>query len=70
MSLSHYRHSQFRRIEASLRRSDPQLAGMLGMFGRLCADQRMPTRSKRPPGSTDPAGAADAGDVVIRSGEK
>jgi hypothetical protein len=26
MSLSHYRHSQLRRIEASLRRSDPKLA--------------------------------------------
>jgi hypothetical protein len=48
MSLSHYQHSQLRRIEASLRRSDPQLAGMLGMFGRLCPGQRMPTGEQAP----------------------
>jgi hypothetical protein len=37
MSLSHYEQSRLCRIEASLCRSDPKLAGMLGMFGRLCA---------------------------------
>jgi hypothetical protein len=33
MSLSHYQHSQLRRIKASLRRSDPKLASMPAMFG-------------------------------------
>jgi hypothetical protein len=37
MSLSHYEQGRLCRIEASLCRSDPKLAGMLGMFGRLCA---------------------------------
>ena len=48
MSLSHYQRSQRRRIEASLRRSDPKLAGMLGTFGRRCAGQRMPTWEQAP----------------------
>ena len=44
MSLSHCEQSRLRCIEASLCRSDPKLAGMLGIFGRLCAGQRMPAR--------------------------
>ena len=42
MSLSHHHHNQLRLIGASLLRSDPQLAAMLSMFGRLCAGQAMP----------------------------
>jgi hypothetical protein len=48
MSLSHYQRSQRRRIEASLRRSDPKLASMLGMFGRPGASQRMPAWEQAP----------------------
>jgi hypothetical protein len=48
MSLSHYQRSQRRRIEASLRRSDPKLASMLGMFGRPGAGQRMPAWEQSP----------------------
>jgi len=48
MSLSHYEQSRLSRIEASLCRSDPKLAGMLGMFGRLCAGQRMPVWEQAP----------------------
>ena len=48
MSLSHYEQSRLSRIEASLCRSDPKLAGMLGMFGRLCAGQRMPAWEQAP----------------------
>jgi len=48
MSLSRYQHSQRRRIEASLRRSDPKLASMLGMFGRPGAGQRMPAWEQAP----------------------
>ena len=55
MSLSHYQHSQRRRIEASLRRSDPKLASMLGMFGPARASA-CPPGSKRPPARPDPAG--------------
>ena len=48
MSLSHYEQSRLCRIEASLCRSDPKLAGMLGMFGRLCTGQRMPAWEQAP----------------------
>ena len=48
MTLSHSEQSRLSRIEASLRRSDPKLAGMLGMFGRLCAGQRMPAWEQAP----------------------
>ena len=48
MILSNYEQSRLCRIEASLRRSDPKLAGMLGMFGRLCPGQRMPAWEQAP----------------------
>jgi hypothetical protein len=35
MSLSHRQHEQLRRIDASLRRSDPELRAKFDMFGRL-----------------------------------
>jgi hypothetical protein len=41
----HYR--QLHRIEIRIQRSDPQLAGMLGIFGRLFADQAMPSWEQR-----------------------
>ena len=59
MSLSHYQRSQRRRIEASLRRSDPKLASMLGMFGRPGAGQRMPDGEQAAlPARPDPAAGA------------
>jgi Protein of unknown function (DUF3040) len=42
MSLSHHHQNQLQLIEAGLRRSDPQLAARLSVFGRLCAGQAMP----------------------------
>jgi hypothetical protein len=43
MSLSYRQELQhLRRIEAGLRRSDPHLGGMLGVFGRLYAGEGMP----------------------------
>ena len=42
MSLNHRQRHQLYRIEARLLRSDPQLAAMLAVFGRLAAGQRMP----------------------------
>ena len=42
MSLSPHHQNQLHFIGASLLRSDPQLAAMLSMFGRLCAGQAMP----------------------------
>ena len=48
MSLSHYEQSRLCHIEASLYRSGPKLAGMLGMFDRLCAGQRMPDWEQAP----------------------
>jgi hypothetical protein len=42
MSLNHRQRHQLHRIETRLLRSDPQLAAMLGVFGRLSAGQRMP----------------------------
>ncbi len=42
MSLNYRQRRQLSRIQAGLRRSDPQLAAMLNVFGRLSAGQRMP----------------------------
>jgi hypothetical protein len=42
MSLNHHHQRQLSRIESRLFRSDPHLAAMLAVFGRLSADQRMP----------------------------
>jgi Protein of unknown function (DUF3040) len=42
MSLNHHQQRQLHRIESRLLRSDPHLAAMLTVFGRLAADQRMP----------------------------
>jgi hypothetical protein len=43
MSLNHRQRYQLHRIEARLLRSDPQLAAILGVFGKLSANQRMPS---------------------------
>jgi len=42
VSLSRHHQNQLQLIEAGLRRSDPQLAARLSVFGRLSADQAMP----------------------------
>lgn len=42
MSLNYHEQVQLHRIESRLLRSDPHLAGMLAVFGRLSAGQRMP----------------------------
>jgi membrane-associated phospholipid phosphatase len=42
MSLNHRQLHRLHRIESGLRRSDPQLAAMLAMFGRLSAGQHLP----------------------------
>jgi hypothetical protein len=46
MSLNYRQQRQLQRIESLLLRSDPQLAAMLTMFGRLAAGQRMPVREQ------------------------
>ena len=46
MSLNYRQQRQLQRIESLLLRSDPQLAAMLAMFGRLSAGQRMPVRGQ------------------------
>ena len=46
MSLNYHQQRQLDRIESRLLRSDPQLAAMLAMFGRLAAGQRMPVREQ------------------------
>jgi hypothetical protein len=43
MSLSHHQQRQLHRIESGLLRADPQLAEMLGIFGKLTAGQAMPS---------------------------
>ena len=43
MSLSHHQQHQLYRMEAGLLRTDPKLAAMLGVFGKLSAGQAMPT---------------------------
>jgi len=46
MSLSHRQHKQLRRIDAGLRRSDPELRAKFDMFGRLYQDQDMPVSER------------------------
>jgi len=48
MSLNHRQRYQLRLIETRLLVSDPRLAGMLGMFGRLCAGHGMPAWEQVP----------------------
>src|SRR5260370_24914582 len=48
MSLSRRQQRQLYRIESGLLRADPQLAAMLGIFGRLSASQAMPSWEQVP----------------------
>jgi uncharacterized membrane protein YccC len=49
MSLNYRQRRQLHRIEAGLRRADPHLGVMLGIFGRLYPDQEMPGWEQMPP---------------------
>ena len=48
MSLSHHQQRQLYRIESGLLRADPQLAAMLGIFGKPSAGQAMPSWEQVP----------------------
>ena len=48
MSLSYRQQRQLRSIEASVRRTDPDLGAMLGIFGRLYPNQDMPSWEQVP----------------------
>jgi len=48
MSLSHHQQRQLYRIETGLLGADPQLAEMLGIFGKLTAGQAMPSWEQVP----------------------
>ena len=48
MSLSHHHERQLYRIASGLLRADPQLAEMLGIFGKLSAGQAMPAWEQVP----------------------
>jgi hypothetical protein len=48
MSLSHHHQRQLYRIESGLLQADPQLAAMLGIFGKLSASQAMPSWEQVP----------------------
>ena len=48
MSLSHHHQRQLYRIESGLLQADPQLAAMLGIFGKLSAGQAMPAWEQVP----------------------
>jgi hypothetical protein len=43
MSLPYRQEQRLHRIGTALRRSDPHLAGMLAVFGRVCAGETMPS---------------------------
>src|SRR5258706_6115875 len=72
MSLSHHQQRRLYRIETGLLRADPQLAAMLGIFGKLTAGQVMPAREQvparrdrvRPAGAPTPAAGALAAPAV------
>jgi hypothetical protein len=53
MRLSYRQQRQFRLIEAALRRSDPHLGAMFGIFGRLYPGQDLPGAEQLP---NQPAG--------------
>lgn len=46
MSLNYVERHQLHRIESRLFRSDPHLAAMLTVFGRLCDGQGLPAREQ------------------------
>jgi hypothetical protein len=48
MGLSHHQQRQLYRIETGLLGADPQLAEMLGIFGKLSASQAMPSWEQVP----------------------
>ena len=48
MSLKHHHQRQLHRIETGLLQADPQLAAMLGIFGKLSASQAMPSWEQVP----------------------
>ena len=48
MNLNYRQQHQLRRIEAGLRRADPHLGAMFGIFGRLYPHQDMPAREQQP----------------------
>jgi Protein of unknown function (DUF3040) len=48
MSIRHHQQHQLDRIETGLLRADPQLAEMLGVFGKLSAGQAMPSWEQVP----------------------
>jgi Protein of unknown function (DUF3040) len=48
MMLTRWEQHQLRRTEAALLRSDPQLAAIIAMFGRLYRGEAMPARDHRP----------------------
>ena len=48
MRLSYRQQRQLRLIEAAMRRSDPHLGAMFGIFGRLYPDQDLPDREQLP----------------------
>jgi hypothetical protein len=52
MSLSHHQQRQLYRIETGLLQADPQLAEMLGIFGKLSASQAMPSWEQVPTSGT------------------
>ena len=52
MSLSHHHQRQLYRIESGLLRAHPQLAAMLGIFGKLSGARPCPPGSRCPPGGT------------------
>lgn len=57
MSLSYRQRQQLRRIDARLRRSDPELRAKFTMFGRLYEDQDMPATERAPQARADPGHA-------------
>ena len=48
MNLTRCEQRQLRRIEAAVRRSDPRLAAIMGMFGRLYSGEEMPASEHEP----------------------
>jgi hypothetical protein len=48
MSLNYHEQRQLRFIEASVRRTDPHLGAMLGIFGKLYPEKDLPAWEREP----------------------
>jgi hypothetical protein len=65
MSLTYRQQRQLRYIEASVRRTDPHLGAMLGLFGRLYPEKDLPGWEQEPRVPTSQSRIQRAGAWIV-----